>query len=223
MFATDSFLISSAWNSSSVSCKPTIHMIVLYQIAQFWFCCLNLSYYHKYVRIHNICKIIYCIFSPYKCIVCCTSHCVFPHLCVVCVLCTIRAHHWSGHWRRWQIRKGKVQKLNRRSCEWCISIKYVPLVVFITPLVPAGLVFINGLLHFSVQYIRTSCIFTSIQRATPIWWYRVPVVFHWYTFCWFCKMGEDVCQLPLCKVFVKVVVLNCGSNCEFESYRSIPL
>ena len=46
---------------------------------------------------------------------------------------------------------------------------------------------------------------------------------HWHTFCWFCKMGEDLCQLPLCKVFVKVIVMNCSSNFEFESYRSIPL
>ena len=45
---------------------------------------------------------------------------------------------------------------------------------------------------------------------------------HWHTFCWFCKMGNDVCQLPLCKVFVKVIVMNCSSNCEFESYRSNP-
>ena len=41
---------------------------------------------------------------------------------------------------------------------------------------------------------------------------------HWHLFLLILQDGEDLCQLPLCTVFVKVIATNCSSNCEFESY-----
>ena len=58
-------------------------------------------------------------------------------------------------------------------------------------------------------YIYTQEHIYSLQRElrTSTCRYRVPVV--------------PVLAHFLYKVFVKVIVMNCSSNCEFESYRSI--